>query len=224
MAREVLPNVLVVFFPKALVNSYIVQADVPTLIDTGTPGAAGHLVKALRAAGHEPAEVGRIILTHRHADHAGNVAELARLTGAEVHVSPGDAPFVVEAREQPVPKPTSLLGRALVPYVKVALPWTLDPVQAQPNLVDGATVGPFRVIETAGHTGGHVSLLWEEQGILFTGDAAQNITGVAPHFAADDPQQAHTTFERLRELELDSACFGHGRTLRSGARERFRAS
>lgn len=222
MAREVLPNVHEVFFPKALVNAYIVQADVPTLIDTGTPGAAGHLVKALRGAGHEPTDVGRILITHRHADHAGNAAELARLTGAEVHVSPGDAPFVAEAREQPVPKPTSLLGRALVPYVKVALPWTLDPVEAHSSLIDGATVGPFRVVETPGHTGGHVSLLWEERGILFTADAAQNITGVAPHFAADNPQQARTTFDRLRDLDFDSACFGHGRTLRSGARQRFR--
>ncbi len=221
MAREVLTDVTEVFFAKALVNAYIVQADVPTLIDTGTPGAVGKLVKAIRGAGRQPTDIGRIIVTHRHADHAGNAAELARLTGAEVHVSPGDAAFITEAREQPRPKAASLLGRALVPYVKAALPWTLDPVDARPSLIDGETVGPFRVVATPGHTDGHVSLLWEERGILFTGDAAQNITGVAPHFAADDPQQATASFKRLGDLDFEAACFGHGRTLRSGARERF---
>ncbi len=222
MAREVIPDVFEVFFAKALVNAYVVRADVPTLIDTGTPGAARRLVKALRDSGHEPTEVGRILLTHRHADHASNAAELAALTGAEVHISPGDAPFVVEAREQPRPSAATPLGRGLVPYVKVALPWTLDAVAAQPTLVDGATIGPFRVVETPGHTSGHISLLWAERGILFTGDAAANITGVGPHPAADDPEQARATFDRLGDLEFEAACFGHGRTLRSAARKRFR--
>jgi len=216
-------GVYAVMFPKALVNAFVVEADVLTLIDTGTPGAAGKLAAAIRKAGRDLADVGRILLTHRHADHAGNAAELARLTSAEVHVAPLEAPFVRDGREQPRPRPATPLGRALVPYVKVALPWTLPRMDVQETLTDGARVGSFEVIETPGHTAGHVSLLWEERGILFTGDAAAHITTLGPHPAADDPARARQSFRSLAQLDFDTAYFGHGRPLRSGARARWPA-
>jgi glyoxylase-like metal-dependent hydrolase (beta-lactamase superfamily II) len=221
---EVLPGVTAIAFPRALVNAYLVLADVPTLVDTGTPGGAGKVVGALRGAGLEPGDVGRILLTHRHADHAGNAGELARLTAAEVHVPPGAVPYVSDGREQPRPRPATPLGRLLVPYVGVALPWTLAPAPTHPTLVAGATVGPFRVIATPGHTEDHVSLLWEERGVLFAGDAAANLTRVGPHPAADDPEEARDAFRRLAETPFESAVFGHGRLVASGAQARFRAA
>lgn len=223
MAKD-LPGVTELLFPKAVVNAFVVEADVLTVIDTGTPGGAGKVVHALRNAGHAPADVGRILITHRHADHAGNAAELARLTEASVHVSPVDAPFLREGREQPRPEAATPLGRLMVPYVKAALPWTLEPVAVEETLVEGATVGPFRVLETPGHTPGHVSLLWAERGILFTADAAAHITSVGPHPAADDPALARRSFERLAGEVFDTACFGHGRRLNSGAAAAFRAA
>jgi glyoxylase-like metal-dependent hydrolase (beta-lactamase superfamily II) len=78
MHRVVLPGVAAVFFPRAVVNAFVVNADVLTLVDTGTPGGAGAMLAAIRALGREPSAVGRILLTHCHADHAGNAAELAR--------------------------------------------------------------------------------------------------------------------------------------------------
>jgi glyoxylase-like metal-dependent hydrolase (beta-lactamase superfamily II) len=222
MSRS-LPGVHEVLFPRAVVNAYVVLADVPTLIDTGTPGGSKRLLAAAaRKAGVAARDIGRIILTHRHADHAGNAAALAAETGAEVHVSPLDAPYVSEGLEQPRPAPTTPLGRLMVPYVKVALPWRLAPVPVQQTLSDGAHVGPFRAVATPGHTAGHVSVLWEDRGILFTGDAAANITGVGPHPANDDPAAARATFRQLASLDFASACFGHGRTIASGAAAEFR--
>ena len=223
MARVVLPGVAQMLFPKAVVNAFLVNADVLTLIDTGTPGAVSTVIDAIGAVGRAPEDVKRILITHRHADHAGNAAELKRLTGAEVHVAPVEAPFLTEGREQDLPRAATPLGKAMVPYVKLALPWRLDPVAATPTLVNGASVGPFRVIETPGHTAGHVSLLWEDRGVLFTADAAANLTAVGPHPAADDPDRARESFRRLAGLDFDSACFGHGRAIKSGAAEAFRA-
>lgn len=216
-----LPGVTAVLYPKAVVNAFVVEADVPTLIDTGTPGGAQKLLAAARAAGHEPRSIGRILLTHRHADHASNAAALADLTGAEVHVSPADAPFVTQGTEQPRPKIATPLGRALLPYVKAALPWKLDAVAAQTDLTEGTRIGPFRVLETPGHTAGHVSLLWEERGILFTGDAAANLTALGPHPVADDIDTARVSFRRLAGEPFDAACFGHGRTIASAAAKAF---
>ena len=224
MHRVVLPGVAAVFFPRAMVNAFVVNADVVTLVDTGTPGGAAAILAAIRGLGREPSDVGRILLTHRHADHAGNAAELARATGAPVHVAPLEASFVRDGAEQPRPSPATPLGRALVPYVKVALPWALPPVPVEESLADGDAVGPFRVVATPGHTPGHVSLLWEERGLLFAGDAAANLTGVGPHPAADDPAKARDSFRRLAGRDFRSAVFGHGKTVRSNAADAFRAA
>lgn len=224
MHRVVLPGVAAVFFPRAVVNAYVVKADVLTLVDTGTPGGATAILSAIRALGRQPSDVGRILLTHSHADHAGNAAELARATGAPVHVAPLEAPFVRDGTEQPRPLPATPIGRVLVPYVKVALPWALPPTPVEESLGDGEAVGPFRVIATPGHTAGHVSLLWEERGLLFAGDAAANLTGIGPHPAADDPERASESFRRLAGRPFESAVFGHGRTVRSRAADAFRAA
>ncbi|MDQ3632623.1 MAG: MBL fold metallo-hydrolase [Actinomycetota bacterium] len=213
-----------ILFPKAVVNAFLVEADVLTLIDTGTPGAVKKIIAALRGKGHAPRDIGRILVTHRHADHAGNAAELARLTGAEVHVSPGDAPFLRDGIPQPLPRPATPLGRLMVPYVKAALPWRLEPVAVQETLTGGATVGPFRAIDTPGHTAGHVALLWAERGILFSADAAAHITGLGPHPVADEPDRARESFRRLAEEDFDTAYFGHGRAIRTRAASAFRSA
>jgi glyoxylase-like metal-dependent hydrolase (beta-lactamase superfamily II) len=217
-----LPGVTAPTFPKALVNAFLVEADVLTLIDTGTPGGTGKILAAIRDAGHHETDLGRILLTHRHCDHAANAAELARVTGASVFCSPADAPYIREGTEQPRPRPATPLGQIMVPYVKAALPWSLPAVDAKDSLVGDATVGSFRVIDSPGHTAGHVSLLWTDQGVLFAGDAAAHITSLGPHPAADDPAIARQSFASLSHLEFDAACFGHGRAL-LGAAAQFRA-
>ena len=219
-----IPGVRELMFPRAVVNAYLVEADVLTLVDTGTPGGAGAILSAIRAVGRQPSDVGRILLTHRHADHAGNAQDLARATGAPVHGAPLEAPFVRDGAEQPRPVPATQMGRGLVPYVKVALPWSLPAQPVEESLHDGVAVGPFRVIATPGHTAGHVSLVWEDRRLLFTGDAAANITGVGPHPASDEPDLARESFRALARRDFDAACFGHGRVVRSGAAARFGAA
>jgi len=221
--NQPLPGVTALTFPKALVNAFLVEADVLTLIDTGTPGGADKILAAIRGAGHGERDLERIVVTHRHSDHAANAAELARVTGASVLCSPVDAPYIREGTEQPRPRPATPLGQVMVPYVKVALPWSLPAVAAQDSLVGDAMVGPFRVIDTPGHTAGHVSLLWVDRGVLFAGDAAAHITSLGPHPAADDPATARQSFASLSHLEFDAACFGHGRPL-IGAAAQFRAA
>lgn len=223
MGRRELDGVSEIMFPRAVVNAFLVRADVLTLIDTGMPGGARKVLDAVRGQGHAPEALGRILLTHRHSDHAGNAAELAALTGAEVHVSPSDAPFVRDGGEQPRPQAATPLGRAMVPYVKVALPWRVASTPVKQTLTDGARIGSFHVIATPGHTAGHVSLLWEQRGVLFTADAAAHITSVGPHPAADDPGAARASFQRLAGLDFDAACFGHGRTIAGGAAAKFRS-
>ena len=78
---------------------------------------------------------------------------------------------------------------------------------------EGLTIGGLRALATPGHTPGHLCLLDEDAGILFTGDAigsqdGQLSLGPAPFIA--DRAQALRTLVRLAELEPDRLLFGHG--------------
>lgn len=222
--RTVLPGVVQVSFPKAVVNAFVVDADVPTVVDTGTPGGIEHLMEGIEAAGFVPGDIRRIVLTHRHADHVGNAAELVRRTGAELLASPEEAAYLTERVEQPRPRVATPLGHALLPYVKAALPWTVaEPLPVEASLVDGAEIGSLRVIATPGHTPGHVSVIDTRRGVLLTGDAAAHITTLGPHPIADDPATARESFRALAGHQFAAACFGHGRPLTAGASAAFAA-
>ena len=73
---------------------------------------------------------------------------------------------------------------------------------------DGDRVGPFRALATPGHSPDHVCLLLER--VLFTGDT---VLGEGSVFIA--PGEASLSaylrsLRRLRELELEVLCPGHG--------------
>jgi glyoxylase-like metal-dependent hydrolase (beta-lactamase superfamily II) len=77
--------------------------------------------------------------------------------------------------------------------------------------------GALRVVHTPGHTGGHCSLLAEEAGVLFAGDAlttASFLTGeTAPrvHPFNEDVERALASLSRLEELSAGVVVVGHGR-------------
>jgi glyoxylase-like metal-dependent hydrolase (beta-lactamase superfamily II) len=73
---------------------------------------------------------------------------------------------------------------------------------------DGQETGPLRAIATPGHAPDHVCLLWGR--VLFSGDT---LLGEGSVFVGgDDGSMADylDSLRRLRELELDAICPGHG--------------
>lgn len=54
------------------------------LIDGATAEAAPHIAANIRRAGYNPRDVRYILNSHEHVDHAGGIAELKRLTGAQL--------------------------------------------------------------------------------------------------------------------------------------------
>jgi glyoxylase-like metal-dependent hydrolase (beta-lactamase superfamily II) len=73
---------------------------------------------------------------------------------------------------------------------------------------DGEQVGPFRAIATPGHAADHVCLLWGR--VLFSGDT---VLGAGSVFVGSDGGSMGAyldSLERLRDLDLDVICPGHG--------------
>jgi glyoxylase-like metal-dependent hydrolase (beta-lactamase superfamily II) len=82
----------------------------------------------------------------------------------------------------------------------------------------------LRAIHTPGHTPGHLSFLWPEQGgVLIAGDVLGNSMGMMQFSVQyQDFAQAKESLRKLAALDFDKAVFGHGRLLKGKANAAFR--
>jgi glyoxylase-like metal-dependent hydrolase (beta-lactamase superfamily II) len=202
------------------VHAHLVAVDGGlVLVDTGLPRRAERLAAAVRATGHDLSDVHTILLTHRHPDHTGSVAELRRRTGARVVAHRADVPVITGEQPQPL---HSLVMRLTAPLMRTE-PAPVDRVLDG----DGPTGVPgVRAVHTPGHTPGHVSFLLDRDGgVLFAGDAAGTLFGRLrrpPKVTTVDMSRAEASIGRLAELEFRVAVFGHGAALSGDAVSRFR--
>jgi glyoxylase-like metal-dependent hydrolase (beta-lactamase superfamily II) len=86
------------------------------------------------------------------------------------------------------------------------------------RLKEGDEVGGFIVIETPGHTIGHISFWRESDRVLVIGDVVANMniwTGVPmlrepERYFSHDPARNRRSAKRLADLNPSLICFGHG--------------
>jgi glyoxylase-like metal-dependent hydrolase (beta-lactamase superfamily II) len=86
-------------------------------------------------------------------------------------------------------------------------------------LKDGDELFGMRIVNTPGHTLGHISLFEPATGILVAGDALRTeagLTGSNPEFTADEAQ-ANASVRKLAELDVKAILCGHGTPLTAGA-------
>jgi glyoxylase-like metal-dependent hydrolase (beta-lactamase superfamily II) len=102
----------------------------------------------------------------------------------------------------------------------------LPPVPVTKVLREGDFVSGFRLIATPGHTPGHVSLLRDGDGLLFTADAfgclPRRIRVGVRKAVCVDPPEARRSAEKLLAEDLSTVILAHGKTLRVRAKERLR--
>jgi len=197
----------------------VVVDDGVVLVDTGLPGRSARIEQALGEARKAIGDVRSILLTHWHADHTGNAAELQRRSGARTVAHEIDAAVITGAEP---------LRLNAVQRLSTRLTGKLEPVPVDEVLrEDGPfSVPGFTAIHTPGHTAGHVSFLLDRgRGVLFTGDAAAGgRRGVRPTPGAmtTDAAAARSSVARLAEARFDVAVFGHGPAVRDHAVDWFR--
>ncbi|GIE89113.1 MBL fold metallo-hydrolase [Actinoplanes regularis] len=192
----------------------VVTDDGVVLLDTGVPGQAAAIERALRPLG----ELHAILLTHHHPDHAGNAAALRERTGARLITHAAEAPFINGAF--PAEEPTGWLRKFVFRRIGRVEPTKIDQL-----IGDGAEpIAGFTAVHTPGHTRGHLSFLLDRAGgVLFAGDAAVSDRGkVAASRVLDDPARAAESLSRLAEREFEHAVFGHGPAISGQAAARFR--
>lgn len=208
-------------------NCYIVRDGDDTLVvDTGAPSDEGFAIldAALAELGVDRARAA-FFLTHLHLDHAGLVDRIA-LPGARLYVSPVDFEAVRASRaassydsarrafvaEGVSPSDASGYARyAVEPRLFDASRLTLVP-SCEGDAIDVGRYR-FRVVETPGHTPGHLSLYEPQSRILFSGDHVLFV--ISPSIAlfpdgADGLQAYLDSLDKVRRLACRRLFVSHG--------------
>jgi glyoxylase-like metal-dependent hydrolase (beta-lactamase superfamily II) len=195
-------------FPPYWINVYLL-GDV--LVDAATRFASRRILRRLR---------GRTVtvhaLTHAHPDHQGASHAICKALEIPLWCGEADADAMETQGEVMARMPSHWLSGAVGPI------WTGPPHPVSRRLRAGDQVGTFEVIETPGHTAGHVSFWRKSDGVLVVGDVVCNMNiwngrsmlREPERIFTLDPAQNRRSARRLIELEPKLICFGHGRPLR----------
>lgn len=202
--RELAPDVWHLSgFPRNSVNVYVI-GDV--LIDAGMRIDKGRILKQLRGRA-----IGAHALTHAHFDHYGPSHAICEELGIPMWCGAAD----VEAVEKG--KMVARGGR-LVPGPKA------HPIARA--LREGDEVSGFAVLDTPGHSPGHLSYWRESDRILICGDVMWGFNPLTLRgppreplpVVSPDPVLNRESARRIAALEPSLTLFGHGPPLRDPAK------
>jgi glyoxylase-like metal-dependent hydrolase (beta-lactamase superfamily II) len=209
---EIIPNVHII--PGLVVNTFlIVDADGLTLIDTGLSGDVRKILRYIAGLGRSPRDVKRILITHSDGDHVGGLAALQQASGARVYAHALEAQAIAAGHASRPLKVTGLLKLLM----SLAAPmFKARPAQVDELAQDGQTLpvlGGLRVVETPGHTPGHVSYFAPSVGILFVGDSLvseKNGLRGSTGMNTWDQAQADESVRKQAALGAKIVCAAHG--------------
>lgn len=181
------------------------------LVDVGAGMGAESIIRNVREAGFDPNRIRHLVLTHAHGDHAGGAARMRRLLDQpSVYLSSVVADFLREGNEQGI-------SLDVAKQVGIYPPdYALEPCQITVELVDGAAIQvgdlTLQVLDTPGHSDGHVSLLLDHGGrrSLFAGDVVFAGGKILLQNIYDCRLDAQVrSLRKLRELGVDALLPGH---------------
>ncbi len=186
-------------------NVFLLTGEDPILVDAGTGMHHQEILKWLSST-VKKGKVRRIVLTHRHYDHSGGAAALAKELGAEVFMHPLDAPAVREG------DPRQTLSYMFDIH---SHPVEVNELQEGQVLTTGGS--NYEVVHTPGHTSGGISLFDRESKVLLPGDTVF-VGGVGRwDLPSGNFEQLAGSVKKLLSLAPQEIYPGHGDISQSGA-------
>lgn len=193
------------------------------LVDCGFIGSLPYLEKELRRHGLSAEQITGLVLTHHDHDHMGAAAALKRANHhITIYASKEEEPFI-SAREKPLrlrqaeelqktlPPEQQDFGQAFCEMLRQVEPVPVDRLLHNGERLDWC--GGCRVVDTPGHTPGHISLLMESDSIVVVGDAMALENGKSvianPQFTLNS-EQATQSMEKLLSFQANAYYCYHG--------------
>ncbi len=190
-------------FPRDAINVYVLE---DVLIDSGTGLDRRRVLRQLRGC-----ELSAHALTHAHPDHYGSSRAVCRELRLPLWCGERDAEAVRRGR-------TVARGGVMLPAAPRC--------EVARELREGDEVAGFRVLDTPGHSPGHVSFWREADRVLVCGDVIWGrnpFSGSGPPrepfpIVSPDPDENRRSARRLAALAPALVLFGHGAPLRDPER------
>ncbi len=183
------------------------------LVDTGLAAFKKPLLDQVQRCIPSNERLSAILVTHADADHYGGAAYIRSETGAGIYASEIETLAIRIGR----------MSRKLKPkwyekpiYLASSALFSVYPVEVDGILKHGCPAvdnSGLMVINTPGHTPGHVSFIWKSENILFAGDSIkQNSHGKpAPSSGANtwNAKKSERSFSEQISLQPDVIACGH---------------
>lgn len=188
-------------FPRNAINCFVSGG---VLFDAAARWNAGSIRRQIANR-----DVHSIALTHVHPDHQGSVHQLCSELGLRLLCPAGEVDYMDGTRLMPAAGRLGRIMRGLA---------SGPPHPVDTALVEGDRVGDWRVVDTPGHTPGHVIYVRDRDRTVIAGDVLNNMHLVTmapglrepPAALTLDPAQNRLSILRLAALDPVLTVFGHG--------------
>ena len=211
-------NVWCVRRASYLTCSYIVTTPRGTvLIDAGMDSSGRDILGGLMAINREPSTIQSIMLTHWHNDHAAGSRAIQELTETSVHCHAKERPQLMRlvAHRGLRGQVSDLIPEwgLLVLFKGLLGAATPRAVESPVSVESGDVLEEFfEVIETPGHTPGHLSYYYRPEKVLFAGDALAVVNDRIRFMArpvTPDLDRARTSMKKCLSFDVNVLCPGH---------------
>jgi glyoxylase-like metal-dependent hydrolase (beta-lactamase superfamily II) len=202
-------------------HTYLINGgDELALVDAGFGPGSEEILALIRADGHDPGRIGKIFITHYHADHVGGSAAMKRATGATLHAGVEAAPTIRVADADQI----GLNWAKQFGFYPSEYEW--EPAEVEQEFSDGTKIRigelELEAIATPGHCNGHycLRLVGRDRTYMFTSDCVFWGGAIILQNVPDSNLQLYaSSCNRLANLEWDAMLPGHHLiSLRNGRR------
>lgn len=194
--------------PRNSINCYIIEG---ILIDSGIRNSYKKIKQVISEI-----PIHAHALTHAHADHQGS---------SDTICNEFNIPLICHGKEvtrtetglvtTDYPSNTNLIARFQQKY------WAGQGHKVNKTVQEHDKIENFVVIETPGHSSGHISFFRENDGLLIIGDVATNMNllttvrglHLPPNIFTTNQQENIESLKKLSVLQPKIICFGHGSVL-----------
>jgi glyoxylase-like metal-dependent hydrolase (beta-lactamase superfamily II) len=176
---------------ERFVYLWLIYAKQIYVVDSGIAGARDLIFSNVKETGHDPVNIATLVITHAHPDHVGGALGMQRATGCVVAAHEADKLWIedteLQYRQRPVPGFHSI----------VEGPVRIDRVLHDGDSLELSDGSALRVVHTPGHAKGHISLLYDADRSLFSGDCIP-LRGEMPIY--EDAIASVKSIKRLRDI------------------------